>query len=191
MTEFSRAEVEQAFEHYMEVQQARDWPKLADVFTDDAVYEEAHFGTFRGRGEIREFLAKSMADLSDWTFPTQWVVIDGSRVVFKWWNRLPGERAACGEFPLPLFDGLRHGLGFHRKELREMVFNRPGNDAQSLESRQLLRDLQVELFARRGFLPLHRSIVVHAASRYHPPSWGQAKSYFSTVRRVRVKRRSP
>ena len=45
MAEFSREEVEKAFAHYLEVQQARDWPKFADVFTDAAVYEECHFGS--------------------------------------------------------------------------------------------------------------------------------------------------
>ena len=122
MTEFSRAEVEQAFEHYMEVQQARDWPKLADVFTDDAVYEEAHFGTFRGRGEIREFLAKSMADLGDWTFPTEWVAIDGSRVVFKWWNRLPGQRADGSHYEFPGITVLEYG-GDNRWSFEEDIYN--------------------------------------------------------------------
>ncbi len=122
MAEFSRDEVEKAFEHYMEVQQARNWPALADEFTDDVVYEEAHFGTFCGRGEIREFLAKSMADLSDWTFPTQWVVIDGSRVVFKWWNRLPGQRADGSHYEFPGITILEYG-GDNLWRYEEDVYN--------------------------------------------------------------------
>ena len=122
MAEFSRDEVEKAFEHYMEVQQARNWPALADEFTDDAVYEEAHFGTFRGREEIREFLAKSMADLSDWTFPTQWVAIDGSRVVFKWLNRLPGQRADGSHYEFPGITILEYA-GDKRWSYEEDVYN--------------------------------------------------------------------
>ncbi len=111
MAEFSREEVEKAFARYLEVQQARDWPKFADVFTEDAVYEESHFGTFRGREEIREFLKKSMAGLEEWTFPTEWSAIDGSRVVFKWLNRLPGRRADGSHFEFPGITVLEYGGG--------------------------------------------------------------------------------
>ena len=28
-----------------------------------------------------------------WTYPYDWLAIDGNRVVTKWWNRAPGNRA--------------------------------------------------------------------------------------------------
>ena len=31
-------------------------------------------------------------DCKEWTFPVEWVNIDGHRVVHKWLNRLPGHR---------------------------------------------------------------------------------------------------
>jgi hypothetical protein len=33
-----------------------------------------------------------MVGLEDWTFPEQWTMVDGDRVVSFWWNRLPGNR---------------------------------------------------------------------------------------------------
>ena len=37
------------------------------------------------------FMDESMAGLEDWTFPEEWTMSDGERVVTMWWNRLPGE----------------------------------------------------------------------------------------------------
>ncbi|UCE86285.1 MAG: nuclear transport factor 2 family protein [Deltaproteobacteria bacterium] len=93
MPTYSREEVEAAFEKTRKAQDANDWNAYADCFHEDGVYVEHAFGTFRGREKIRAWLVPIMEPCQDWTFPTEWCVIDGNRIVFKWWNRLPGRRA--------------------------------------------------------------------------------------------------
>jgi ketosteroid isomerase-like protein len=89
----SREEVLAAFRKTRAAQDANDWNAYTDCFTEDAVYVEHHFGTFRGREAIRAWLVPVMVPCKDWTFPTEWVVVDGNRIVFQWLNRLPGRRA--------------------------------------------------------------------------------------------------
>jgi ketosteroid isomerase-like protein len=89
---FPRAEIEAAFARTREAQDRNDWSGYADCFSEDAVYVEHQFGVFRGREAIRKWLVEVMAPFREWTFPTEWLVIDGDRLVFLWWNRLPGER---------------------------------------------------------------------------------------------------
>jgi hypothetical protein len=92
MPEFSRSEVEQAWRHRMALQDSNDWEGFGNTFTADAVYVEHHYGVFRGREAILKWLVPVMEHCRDWTFPVEWVSIDGNRVVHKWWNRLPGTR---------------------------------------------------------------------------------------------------
>ena len=87
-----RAEVLAAFEHTRAAQDADDWNAYCDLLTEDAVYVEHHFGTFRGREAIRAWLVPVMEPLRGWTYPTDWCVIEGDRLVFLWRNRLPGRR---------------------------------------------------------------------------------------------------
>jgi hypothetical protein len=61
----------------MEVQQAGDWSAYADLFTEEGVYVEHHFGNLRGREAIRSWLVPVMEPCEDWSFPVEWVVIDG------------------------------------------------------------------------------------------------------------------
>jgi limonene-1,2-epoxide hydrolase len=93
MTTFSRAEIEAAWRKRMELQDNNDWEGFGSTFTEDAVYLEHHYGTFRGRKQILAWLVPVMEHCKDWTFPVEWVAIDGNRVVHKWLNRLPGKRA--------------------------------------------------------------------------------------------------
>jgi limonene-1,2-epoxide hydrolase len=93
MKTFSRAEVEAAWRRRMELQDSNDWEGFGNTFTEDAVYLEHHYGTFRGRQGILAWLVPVMAHCTEWTFPVEWVNIDGNRVVHKWLNRLPGTRA--------------------------------------------------------------------------------------------------
>ena len=67
-----------------------DWPDLADLFTEDAVYIDPAWGRIQGRDEIREFMADSMLGLEDWSFPVEYTAIDGDTVVVKWTQVLPG-----------------------------------------------------------------------------------------------------
>ena len=93
METFSRDEVSKALARRFEHQERDDWSAFADTFTEDAVYVEHHEGTFRGREAIRAWLVPVMKQCEGWTYPIQWVLIEGNRVVYKWHNRLPGQRA--------------------------------------------------------------------------------------------------
>ena len=92
MNVFSRSEIETAWRRRMELQDSNDWEGFGKTFTADAVYLEHHYGTFRGREAILKWLVPVMEHCKDWTFPVEWVSIDGNRVVHKWLNRLPGQR---------------------------------------------------------------------------------------------------
>lgn len=69
-----------------------DWPDLAELFTDDAVYIDPAWGRIEGRDEIRAFMAESMRGLEDWRFPIEYTAIEGDTIVVKWWQVLPGTR---------------------------------------------------------------------------------------------------
>jgi limonene-1,2-epoxide hydrolase len=92
MPQFSRDEVERAFAHRLAFQEQDDWEGFGNTFTDDAVYVEHHEGTFRGRDAILAWLLPVMARCKDWTYPIDWVAIDGNRLIYRWRNRLPGRR---------------------------------------------------------------------------------------------------
>lgn len=93
MSEFSREEVRAAWEKRMALQDADDWHGFGMTFTEDAVYLEHHEGNFRGREAILDWLVPVMKQCEGWTYPVEWVAIDGDRVIHKWQNRLPGQRA--------------------------------------------------------------------------------------------------
>jgi ketosteroid isomerase-like protein len=92
MAGHAREEVLAAFARSRAAQDADDWDAYCDLFTEDAVYVEHHFGTFRGREAIRAWLVPVMKPLVGWSYPTEWCVVEGDRVVFLWHNRLPGRR---------------------------------------------------------------------------------------------------
>jgi len=103
MTTFPRAEIADTvarFERANQRSEARgDWAELADFYTDDAVYTYVGLAAggaveARGRDEIRRIvMGRDMGPYRGWTFPYEWVAIDGTRVVTRWWNRAPGRRA--------------------------------------------------------------------------------------------------
>ena len=69
------------------------WSALCDeFFTEDVVFIDPAWGRNEGRAAVADFMDRSMVGLEDWTFPEQWTVVDGDRVVSFWWNRLPGTR---------------------------------------------------------------------------------------------------
>lgn len=80
-------------------EEERDWSPLADFYTDDAVYTYVGVTSnglveARGKEEIRKIvMGRDMRDYAGWTFPFQWIVIDGNRVVTRWSNRAPERRA--------------------------------------------------------------------------------------------------
>lgn len=99
----TRDEVEAAVARYVEVRERMDmgegvWTEMAALFTDDATYIDPAWGRIGGIDAITEFLRESMAGLDDWTFPIEWVAIDGDHVIVKWIQRLPGTRADGSHF---------------------------------------------------------------------------------------------
>jgi len=70
------------------------WSVLAEqLFTENAVFVDPAWGRMEGRAAIARFLDDSMAGLDGWTFPEEWTMVEGDRVVSFWWNRLPGTTA--------------------------------------------------------------------------------------------------
>jgi len=92
-----RDEVQAAVDIYCDLRrriEAGDatWTDLADLFTDDVVYNDPAWGRIEGIDELKVFLDESMRGLEDWTFPVEYTAIDGDTVVIKWTQQLPGAR---------------------------------------------------------------------------------------------------
>jgi ketosteroid isomerase-like protein len=77
------------------------WSSLIDFFTADAVFVDPAWGRVEGRENIVDFLERSMAGLDDWSFPEEWTVVDGHRVISFFWNRFPGTREDGSPFQAP------------------------------------------------------------------------------------------
>lgn len=82
----SRAELEDAFEHYQAtVRRAvaeRDWTLFAGLFTEDAAYHEHAYGRFSGRPAIAEWAVRTMTGFPGNAmtgFPISWYVLDEQR----------------------------------------------------------------------------------------------------------------
>ena len=58
--------LQSAFQRYLdtveEICQTKDWSAFADMFAEDATYCEHVYGDFKGRGEIRAWIVKTMVD---------------------------------------------------------------------------------------------------------------------------------
>ena len=70
----------------------RPWTDLGEFFTDDCVFVDPAWGRTEGKEPVITFLERSMAGLDGWSFPEQWTVVSGNRVISLFWNRLPGTR---------------------------------------------------------------------------------------------------
>jgi hypothetical protein len=97
MAEFTRDEMERAYEHYRavaaEAGASGNWDPWADLFTEDAEYIEHLYGTYHGREAIRTWISTTMAEplnVEMTAFPADWWVIDEARgwVVCAVWNRM-------------------------------------------------------------------------------------------------------
>jgi limonene-1,2-epoxide hydrolase len=127
MPTFSRDEVMAAWRHRMDLQDRDDWHGFGMTFTEDGVYIEHHHGTFRGRKEILAWLVPVMEPCRGWSFPVEWVCVDGNRVVHKWLNRLPGKRADGSHYEfagLTVMEYAGNGLF----SLQEDIYNRNETD---------------------------------------------------------------
>ncbi len=102
MGQYSRAELEAAFQDYQDevdrIAGSGDWSRFADLFTEDATYVEHAYGTFHGREEIRGWITRTMAEFPGSAmphFPIRWHLVDEDRgrIVCDVWNELhdPGD----------------------------------------------------------------------------------------------------
>ena len=106
MEQFTKEEILEAHARFLDVRGRitsgeLGWDAMAQFFTEDATFVDPAWGRVDGRDNIRDFFAASMQGLEDWTFPHEWEVVDGDRLVTGWQNRLPGRRAAGGYWQTP------------------------------------------------------------------------------------------
>ena len=80
MGNFSRAEIEKAVANYTTVAEgcsaSGDWRPFADLFTEDVVYIEHHYGVFHGREAVRDWIVAVMAPFPHMRFPSDWTAYD-------------------------------------------------------------------------------------------------------------------
>jgi ketosteroid isomerase-like protein len=121
-----RAEVEAEFKRYVERGRAAvasgDWDQWADQFTEDARYYEHHYGKFHGQAEIRAWIKGVMQPFPDMDFPTEWVMIDGNRVVMRCQNRLPDPAGGDAVYQFPTLVVL-HYAGGGKWSYEEDIYN--------------------------------------------------------------------
>ena len=89
MTEYRRSEVEEAYQQFVAAGDRGDWNAWAELHSEDCVWVEHHLGTFIGREAIRGAILKVMKPVPMMTFPVEWRVIEGNRVVFYPWQVFP------------------------------------------------------------------------------------------------------
>ncbi len=90
--EFPRDEVEAALANYQKTAAGAvasgDWNAWADLFTDDAIYVEHHYGVLRGGAEIKAWITNTMqGQVLDMDFPIDLRVIDNDIVMIYVPNR--------------------------------------------------------------------------------------------------------
>jgi len=116
-------EILEAHERYLDARRRAErgevgWDVLADFFTEDAVFIDPAWGRVDGREAILRFLRESMAGLEGWTFPQEWQLVEGDRLVTRWMNRLPGQRPDGSFYEAPGISVLTYAGGgrFSREE---------------------------------------------------------------------------
>lgn len=130
----TREEVEREFQQYVARGAANDWSAWADQFTEDALYVEHDMGTFRGREQIREWITATMGAVSGMSFPVEWYVIDGDRVVMYCWNVFDPLPGMTGEYRFAVVTIL-HYAGDGQWSYEEDVYN--GKEAEEVLTRFL------------------------------------------------------
>lgn len=102
MTIFPREEIEAAFAEFRRRGvETHDWAAWADMFTEDALYEEHNLGVFNGRDAIKTWIVDCMADYPTMTLWIEWYMIEGNRVSFYIWNNLPDPTGTGRRFGFP------------------------------------------------------------------------------------------
>jgi len=129
MTEARTREVEDTVRTYLQTREKADagevgWDAVAEFFTEGATFIDPGWGRFEGRRNIRQFLRDSMQGLDGWSFPTEWIIIQGDRVVIKFLNRLPGRRTDGTYYEAPgvqLLDYAGNGRFSREEDIINMV----------------------------------------------------------------------
>jgi hypothetical protein len=101
---YPHEEVEAAFQDYAARANMNDWEHWCDMFTDECLYVDHHFGTFRRRDDIAKWMVPLMATQPELRFIPEWHAIQGNLVVNYNWNRWPnpdGSRVPYGEWRNP------------------------------------------------------------------------------------------
>ena len=83
------AEVEAAYRHFIAAGDSGDWNAWADLHSEDGIWVEHHLGVFEGREAIRKAIIDVMKPVPMMTFPVEWHVIEGDRVVYYSWQVFP------------------------------------------------------------------------------------------------------
>jgi len=95
---FPREEVEAEFLKYRErgslAVATGDWVQWADQFTDDAEYREHHYGYFKGRQAITDWITGVMKPFPTMEFPVKWALIVGTPL-WPWSYLRPTRRQVC------------------------------------------------------------------------------------------------
>ncbi len=128
MPEFSREEVEAEFLKYVEMGKSNDWSAWADQFTEDALYVEHAMGNFSGREEIRKWIVDTMASVSGMSFPYDWYMIEGNRVVMYCWNIFDPLPGMTGEYKFAVATILEYA-GNGLWSLEEDIYNEKETEA--------------------------------------------------------------
>ena len=128
MGSWTRQELEKAFDDYQAVAAAAgrsgDWNAWADLFTEDAVYEEHLFGRFEGREAIRGWITRTMSAFPGNAmpdFPVDWYVIDEERgwIVCQISNRMadPGDGSIHEAYNFTLLKYAGEGLWRYEEDI--------------------------------------------------------------------------
>jgi hypothetical protein len=100
---FDRTEIDTAIRRYIAVRddicEHGGWHRLADFFTDDAVFIDPAWGRVEGLDAMRDTVfGPAMEGLDDWNFPTDfYAVVDDETVIVKWRQQIPGKDGTVHE----------------------------------------------------------------------------------------------
>jgi hypothetical protein len=128
MGQWSRDELEEAFQHYqqvvVEIGQTWDWSRYADQFTDDATYVEHALGNMTGREPIRGWIVSTMNRFpgSEMPFyPVEWYSIDVDKgwVINKNVNTMkdPGDGSVHGTPVITILQYAGDGLWSYEEDM--------------------------------------------------------------------------
>jgi predicted SnoaL-like aldol condensation-catalyzing enzyme len=107
---YEREEIEAAWAEYRKRGVGEhDWPGWADMFTDDARYEEHFLGVFEGKPAITKFIVDVMKEYPAMTLFIDWSIIDGDRISFYIWNNLPDPTGTGKRYAFPNTTFLQYG----------------------------------------------------------------------------------